>query len=61
MNKIFHLIAKIIVNDSDIGRALRSMNQSIITRIKNFTSENWIVKAIVEHDTKIFECYCRQK
>ena len=55
------MIAKIIVNDSDIGRALRSMNQSIITRIKNFASENWIVKAIVEHDTKIFECYYRQK
>ena len=33
------------------------MHQSIITKIKNYTSKNYIVlDAIVRHSVKIFEC-----
>ena len=37
------------------------MYQSIMMEIKNSVSEDWIVKTIVEHGIKIFECYFRWK
>ena len=37
------------------------MYQSIMMEIKNSVSEDWIVKTIVEHGIKIFECYFRRK
>ena len=55
--KIFHTRAKLIASDSDINEAFKSMHQSIITKIKNYTSKNYIVlDAIVRHSVKIFEC-----
>ena len=45
--------AKLIDNDSDTDKAFRSMHDSIMRKIKNFVSENCIVKIIVGHDIKI--------
>ena len=56
MQKNFHSIVKLIVNDSDIDEAFESMNQSIITKIKHSASKDWIVKTIVEHGIKVFGC-----
>ena len=56
MQNIFHSSPKLIVNNSDIDKALASMHQSIMTKIKNFVSEDWNVKTIVEHAIRIFEC-----
>ena len=55
--KIFHTRAKLIASDSDINEAFKSMHQSILTKIKKYTSKNYIVlDAIVRHSVKIFEC-----
>ena len=48
-------------DDSVIDTAFASMCQSVMTKIENSVSKQWIVKAIVEHDTNIFECYYRPK
>ena len=43
--------------DSVIDEAFKSMHQSIITKIKNSASKDWIViQAIVKHSIKISEC-----
>ena len=56
--KIFHSSAKLIANDSDIDKASKSMHQSIMTKIKNYACEDWIVlDIIIKHSIKIFECY----
>ena len=56
--KIFHSSAKLIANDSDIDEASKSMHQSIMTKIKNYACEDWIVlDIIIKHSIKIFECY----
>ena len=34
MHKIFHSIYKLIVNDLDIDKAIKSMHQSLMTKIK---------------------------
>ena len=55
--KIFHSSAKLIASDSDIDEAFKSMHQSIMTKIKNYASEDCIVlDVIVKHSIKIFEC-----
>ena len=36
--------------------AFGSMLQTVMTKIKNSISEDWIVKLIVEHGIKNFEC-----
>ena len=41
-HKIFHLSAKLIASDSDIEEAFESVHQSIITKIENYASEDWI-------------------
>ena len=46
MNKIFHLRAKLIVNDSDIGKTFGLMHQRVMTKIKKSVSKDWIVKTI---------------
>ena len=56
MPKIFHLNTKLIVNDSHIDKAFRSMHQNVVKKIKNFVSADSIVKTIVGHGIKIFEC-----
>ena len=56
--KIFHSSAKVIASDSDIDEALKSIHQSIMTKIKNYVSEDWIVfDVIIERSIKIFESY----
>ena len=55
--KIFHSSAKLIVSDSDIIEAFKSMNQNIMKKSKNYASEDCIVlDAIIKHSIKIFEC-----
>ena len=55
--KIFHSSAKLIASDSDIDEAFKSMRQSIMTKIKNYASEDWIVlDVIIKHSIKIFTC-----
>ena len=56
MREIFHSSAKLIENDSDIDKAFGSINQSVMMKIKHFVCKGWIVKTIVEHGIKIFEC-----
>ena len=56
-HKIFHSSVKLIARDSDIDEAFISMHQSIMTKIKNYGSEDWIVlDVIIKHSIKIFEC-----
>ena len=56
--KIFHSSAKVIASDSDIDEALKSIHQSIMTKIKNYVSEDWIVfDVIIKRSIKIFESY----
>ena len=40
--KIFHSIVKLIDSDSDIADAFKSMDQSMMTKIKNYACEEWI-------------------
>ena len=50
-------VPKLIASDSDIDEAFKSMYQSIITKIKNYASEDWIVlDVIIKYIIKIFEC-----
>ena len=56
-HKIFYSSAKLITSDSDTDGAFKSMHQSIMTKIKNSASKDWIaVDKIVKHGIKIFEC-----
>ena len=50
--KIFHSIVKLISNDSDIDEAFKFMHQSIMTKIKNYSSEYWVL--MVKQSIKIF-------
>ena len=54
--KIFHSSIKLIASDSNIDEAFKSMPQSIMTKIKNYASEDCIVlHVIINHNIKIFE------
>ena len=54
--KIFHSSTKLITSDLDINEAFEYMYQSIMTKIKNYTFEDWIVlDVIIKHSIKIFE------
>ena len=56
-HKIFHSRAKLIASDSDINQAFKPMHQSIMTKIKNYASEDCIfLDVIIKHSSKIFEC-----
>ena len=56
-HKIFHSSAKLIASNSDIDEAFKSMHQSIMTKIKNYSIEDCIaLDAITKHSIKIFEC-----
>ena len=46
MRKIFHSSSNIIVNDSDIDKALEPMHQSVMTKIENFVSKNELLKQL---------------
>ena len=54
--KIFHSSSKPTASDSDIYEALKFMHQSIMKKIKNSAGEDWVVKTIVKHSAKNFEC-----
>ena len=41
MHKIFHPTAKLLLNDSDINKAFRSLNQSTMTKIKNLSQQRF--------------------
>ena len=52
--KIFHSSAKL--SDSGIDEAFKSMHQIIMTKIKNYASEDRIVlDVIIKHSIKTFE------
>ena len=54
---IFHSSAKLIASDSDIDEAFKSMDESIMTTIRNYASEDFIVlDVIIKCSIKIFEC-----
>ena len=60
--KIFHSSAKLIASDSDNDEAFKCMHESIITKMKNSASEDWvIIETIVKQSIKIFECQYKQK
>ena len=41
--KMFHSSTKLIPSDSDFNEEFKSLHQSIMTKIKNYTFEDWIV------------------
>ena len=41
MLKIFHLSTKLVINDSDIDKAFRSMQQGLIAKIKNYINKDF--------------------
>ena len=54
--KIFHSSTKLIVKNSDIDEAFKSIHQSNMTRIKNYTDKDCIVVDVgIKHSTKTFE------
>ena len=54
--KIFHSSVKLIANDWDIDKALKSVHQSIMIKIESYADKNWIVlDVIIKHSIKI-EC-----
>ena len=54
--KIFHSSTKLIVKNSDIDEAFKSMHQSTMTRIKTYADKDWIVvDVVIKHSIKIFE------
>ena len=56
-HKIFHSSAKLIASDSNIDEAFKSMHQSIMTKVKNYTSKDCIVlDVVIKYGIKIFQC-----
>ena len=56
-HKIFHSSAKLIASNSDIEETLKSMHQSIMTKIINYASEACVVlDVIIKLSIKIFAC-----
>ena len=45
--KIFHSSTKLIASDSDTDETFKSMDQSIMTKIKNYAYEDWFVLDII--------------
>ena len=55
--KIFHSSVKLVASDSEIDEAFISTHQSIMTKTKNYASENWVVSDVnIKHSIKIFAC-----
>ena len=55
--KIFHSWTKLIASNSDTDEAFKSMHQSIMAKIKNYVSKDWItLDVIIKHSIKIFVC-----
>ena len=52
--KIFHSNTKVTAGDSDIDEVFKSMDQSIMAKIKNYASKDLIVlDAILKYSIKI--------
>ena len=52
--KVFDSSVQRIANDSDIDETFKSMHQTIMTKIKKYASEDWVViETIVNHSIKI--------
>ena len=55
--KIFHYSTKVFASDSDIEEAFKSIHQSIMIRIKNSASNDWIdTETILKHYYGIWTC-----
>ena len=54
--KVWHSSDKLVSSDSGIDEAFKSIQQSIMTKIKNSASEHLVVETIIKHSMKIFEC-----
>ena len=53
---VFHSCSQLTASDSDVDESFRSMHQSIMTEIKKYACEDWIVlDVIIKHNIKIFE------
>ena len=54
--KILNSRNKLIASDSDIDEEFKSLHQSIMTKIENYTCEHWIVLDVIIEHIKNFEC-----
>ena len=46
MHKVCYLSAALIANDSVIDKVFGSMHQRVVAKMKNYFTEDWIVKTI---------------
>ena len=54
-SQIFHSCTKLFASNLDIDEAVKPVHQSIMTKIKNYACEGYIVlDAITKHSVKIF-------
>ena len=61
-SQLFSSSTKLIASDSHIDAAFKFMHQYIMTKIKKYACEYWIVlDAIIEHKIKNFECQYNEK
>ena len=60
--QIFHSSTKLIASDLDIDKAFKFIHQSIMTKLKYYESEDWIVlDGIIFYSVRIFECLYMEK
>ena len=52
LRKIFLSAVKLIVNGLDNDKVFGLMHQSVMTKIRNYVSKDWIVKTTVERSVK---------
>ena len=61
-HKIFHSNAYLIASNSDIDKAFKSMDQNVMTKIKTYASEDYIVLDVtIKHSITIVECQYKEK
>ena len=60
IRKIYHSCDRLIASDSDVDKVFESMHQSIMTKLKNYISKDWIVETNAKHGVKVFKCYYRR-
>ena len=60
--QIFHSSTKLIASDLDIDKAFKFIHQSIMTKLRYYEFEDWIVlDAIIFYSVRIFECLYMEK
>ena len=58
--KISYSSAKLIVSDSDMDEAFKSLHQNFMAKITNYACKYCIVlDVITKHSIKIFACYIK--